>query len=1352
MSAHALRRLILTLALVVFPALAPHHSPAADVLVIGSDGTPGADGVYVPGNSSMWHGGVGGAGGAATALADGPGAINIATARGGIGGPGGNGAPFPYGDGRTGGGNGGTGGAGGLANATAITTAGALPATAIARTNDLAGSGRGGVGGSAPGDVADFTGLDGQGGVGSAATVSATATNTSSAPVFVEATARGGDGGLGGLGTNLGPGNGGNGGGASLGTVYGGSTGGGTVTVLGSVIGGNGGGTPIFALPSTTPDLYPLGVNGDGASVTLANKVDGDTTGTLTLVQVAQGGDSGTGMMLNGGAGSATSTLNLTRSAQSFNAATFAVGGNGGTWSSSVAPYVERVGDAIAATTVTNNAGSVSATAHATGGQGSDEELTPVYFQYRGPSRGGNATASGSATVAASGGSHATSLDIAAVGGNGGDSTLNSTNNGGAASVPTATVSNASAGPSVLTIRATGGNGGNGGALTSGALGGNATVGPVSAQGTDGGPVTVDIDALGGQGGNNAQGGKGGAVSISNITATGGGSAPVNVDINAVGGAGGVSTGSNLAVGGSVTLGNVSASSSGNGPVLVRSYVATGMPGTGAAGTVYNGAPTITSGVLQGTSNGGAVDVDATFRGSDGIGNAGLFSSTGSDVSVASRVDGATSGSLTLSQTAIAGHAAMAASSSGGWRDGGSAGSGLIVSKTATVLTLNATAIGGNGSNNASASGFLGNGGAASVNINGTNAGAITTNAVAIGGNAGRTLSGSGPLSAASGVGTVDVRATSTGDNHPATANALLRWGESQADAPLPGITSNRTFSRAETFGASSNATSDSIVQLPLQLINRPVVTDVQAYSRVHRNNGVAESTANRVFTGGTNRTLTQASVSGGDGGATIAGVLDLTPMSLIFENYEIAAGIPSNVSTAQSAAAYKPPTADATAAAAGNPLLASAGFGTISLLASAATYIHGSSATGFAAGRTYSASTTFTVPASQIASTNHLQLGLAKNAIAAAGVDSLHLTVTRDGATVVDRTFTTASSVQAFFADRLLDLGAAPASPTANPVTIDVNIEAVNRGAGDSFKSFFLLGNLPAPKQHLAVSSLEGRQVSLVDAAGGTSTLADATDGLLAPLGLARTGANSLQVSDFLLSKVWNVTAGGAVTTQAGPVQGIASPVGLTDGGGGTLAADYLAGVVRSIDVQGQTAVVAGAAQGVTRPFDVAVDSLGNTFVVDIDGRRVVKVTPQGQGSVFADAADGLFAPVGVAIDAANNVFVSDALTSRITRFDTAGLGSTFADAADGLIAPTGLTFDPFGYLFVANYLGNNIQRFDTAGRGAVFADYYRPWDVASLGTGWGVGAAPVPEPSAAGLFLIGVAAILWRRRARNA
>jgi hypothetical protein len=225
----------------------------------------------------------------------------------------------------------------------------ALAGFSLTGPGDIHGSASA-IGGS--GGYANGTG-NGNGGNGGQATLGTVyGASISGGTVNVSGAATGGSGGY-----ANGTGNGGNGGQATLGTVYGASISGGTVNVSGAATGGGGGGAG------------GGGNGGNGVSISLTNKVDGDTSGALTLSQSATGGGGGYAYGAgNGGlAGSAESWLTASKDVTSLSLSTSATGGGGGNAYGS-----GNGGNGAGATAKTDatNTNTTTASAYARGGSG----------------------------------------------------------------------------------------------------------------------------------------------------------------------------------------------------------------------------------------------------------------------------------------------------------------------------------------------------------------------------------------------------------------------------------------------------------------------------------------------------------------------------------------------------------------------------------------------------------------------------------------------------------------------------------------------------------------------------------------------------------------------------------------------------------------------------------------------------------------------------------------------------------------------------------------------------------------------------------------------------------------------
>ena len=122
--------------------------------------------------------------------------------------------------------------------------------------------------------------------------------------------------------------------------------------------------------------------------------------------------------------------------------------------------------------------------------------------------------------------------------------------------------------------------------------------------------------------------------------------------------------------------------------------------------------------------------------------------------------------------------------------------------------------------------------------------------------------------------------------------------------------------------------------------------------------------------------------------------------------------------------------------------------------------------------------------------------------------------------------------------------------------------------------------------------------------------------------------------------------------------------------------------------------------ASGLSYPSDLAVDKRGHVFVADYNNGIIYQYKPTGTRTTFAT---GLHHPVGLVFDSLGNLLVVDnnagnLYQGSIYKYEPSGSRSTFAvlERAD---RPADLAFDMMGHLFMAD-LGGNIYRYDTGRR----------------------------------------------------
>lgn len=135
-------------------------------------------------------------------------------------------------------------------------------------------------------------------------------------------------------------------------------------------------------------------------------------------------------------------------------------------------------------------------------------------------------------------------------------------------------------------------------------------------------------------------------------------------------------------------------------------------------------------------------------------------------------------------------------------------------------------------------------------------------------------------------------------------------------------------------------------------------------------------------------------------------------------------------------------------------------------------------------------------------------------------------------------------------------------------------------------------------------------------------------------------------------------------------------------------------------------------AANQTSYPAAIAVDSSGNTYVVDIDNARVQEFargsTSTTDGVVVAgghgdgSAANQLSGPSAIAVDAVGNVYIADSNNNRIQEWAPSAItgvtvagGNGAGSGPDQLEDPSGVALDHFGNLIVADSINNRVQSF---------------------------------------------------------
>jgi len=241
---------------------------------------------------------------------------------------------------------------------------------------------------------------------------------------------------------------------------------------------------------------------------------------------------------------------------------------------------------------------------------------------------------------------------------------------------------------------------------------------------------------------------------------------------------------------------------------------------------------------------------------------------------------------------------------------------------------------------------------------------------------------------------------------------------------------------------------------------------------------------------------------------------------------------------------------------------------------------------------------------------------------------------------------------------------------------------------------------DLPKPvATTIYVSDYPDDLVEVFPLSGGTGTPFATID---APTGLAFDMVGNLYVSSLKPSgMISKVTPSGEVSRFSDDSD-LGHPHGLAFDAAGSLFV-VTAGGHTVVKFKPNGAAHKIFASGLSKPFSVIFDSLGNLFVSDGFGGpsgtgSVLKYRPNGRMTVFADT--GFSTPYGLAFDSHWNLYVSNQSANTIERFAYDGSGRTTFVGDNGILSsPLGMVIDSFDNLYVANRDTDTIEEFSPTG-----------------------------------------------------
>ena len=297
----------------------------------------------------------------------------------------------------------------------------------------------------------------------------------------------------------------------------------------------------------------------------------------------------------------------------------------------------------------------------------------------------------------------------------------------------------------------------------------------------------------------------------------------------------------------------------------------------------------------------------------------------------------------------------------------------------------------------------------------------------------------------------------------------------------------------------------------------------------------------------------------------------------------------------------------------------------------------------------------------------------------------------------------------------------------------------AYQEGAGSAARFLYPVGVVSDPHGNLVVADRGNYRIRKVSSAGVTSAFAgDGTSNTISAFAAVTMDANGIvYVTDQYHNRVLKIDAQGNITPFAGagtiglkdgPDAGAQFyyPVGLTvDAFGAVYVADMYNHRVVKLPKDGFAYIMAGngsagfsdgpgIAVEYNSPYGVGRDAAGNTYVADMQNRRIRKINTDGLVTTLAGnelSGTLLFNQVsGVVADAQGNVYASDQSTNVIYLISPAGAVSVFAGDGrggwrDGIGAfaefsdPAGIAIDGQGNIYVADQGNERIRKITTPG-----------------------------------------------------
>jgi sugar lactone lactonase YvrE len=210
--------------------------------------------------------------------------------------------------------------------------------------------------------------------------------------------------------------------------------------------------------------------------------------------------------------------------------------------------------------------------------------------------------------------------------------------------------------------------------------------------------------------------------------------------------------------------------------------------------------------------------------------------------------------------------------------------------------------------------------------------------------------------------------------------------------------------------------------------------------------------------------------------------------------------------------------------------------------------------------------------------------------------------------------------------------------------------------------------------------------------AGGGTGTVVSTGGITLSEVtGVAIDGFGNIYIADYGGNKIVEVPVGGTpfVLLTGSP---LSEPTGIyLDASNNLYISNYGAGHILKLTPSGVLTTLSTGSYtfSASAISGVAVDRFGNVYISDSNNARVVTITVSGAASVVATPGVTLTSPHSVAVDGMGNLYILDTHVVEVT---TAGVASVLSTGTFTASVPYGFTVDPSGNVYLSDFGNNRI------------------------------------------------------------